>query len=193
MRIWTIQPADLYEKFKTRQVLLADGRYGWQNFKPAYRWMAEQMRRRLPPSHARFPWWGWYRYRGVRRPKPDLRDTALLPKGQKGVRLELDLDDRGILLSDFGQWHNVLNNRFCSHDEAEDNRFDQEEKEADYRYDRPRPEALQSRVLASWERIFDLTGGDPEWLGKVSKRAIQATFWELRLQDVTDVTFFTAR
>lgn len=154
MRIWTIQTADVYEKLRAHRVLLVDARYGWRDFKPAYRWMADQMRHRLPPSPARIPWWGWYRYAGVRRPKPDLRDTALLPMGRKGVRLELDLDDREVLLSDFGSWHSVLDNSFCSYDEAEYDQFRREEKKAGRRFGSSRREPLKSRVLASWERIF---------------------------------------
>lgn len=48
-------------------------------------------------------------------------------------------------------------------------------------------------MQASWNRIFELGRGDPAWRGKPSKRSIQAIFWELRLKDVTDVTFFTDR
>jgi hypothetical protein len=193
VRIWTIQPAGLYEKLRAKRVLLVDGRHCDRSFPHAYRWMIGQMRHRLPPSPARFPWWGWYRWEGVRRPRPDLRAGGHLRKGQRGIRLELEMDEREVLLSDFNGWHSVLNDSFLSHDEAEDEQFDRQEKRLGFRYGTPRPEPLRSRVLASWERIFDLTGGDPEWRGKVSDRGIQATFWELRLQDVTQVTFYTDR
>lgn len=193
MRIWTIQTADLYEKLKAKQVLLVDARYGWRDFKPAYHWMADQMRHRLPPSCARLPWWGWYRYAGVRRPKPDLRALGLLSAGLRGVRIELDLDDSGVLLSDFSGWHFVLNDSFLSHDEAESDQFDEEEKRVGWRYGTPRPEPLRSKVLASWERIFDFSTPERGWHGRFCTKAIQATFWELRLKDVTHMTFFTAR
>jgi hypothetical protein len=116
-----------------------------------------------------------------------------LAKGQKGVRIELELENGKVLLSDYNGWHAVLNNSFLSYDEAEDDRFEQEKQRLGYGYGSPQPESLRSKITASWERIFDLAGGDPEWWGKVSGRAIQATFWELRLKDVTDVTFFTDR
>jgi hypothetical protein len=116
-----------------------------------------------------------------------------LAKGQKGVRIELDLDETEVLLSDFEKWHFVLGGWFLSYDEAEDEQFDREKTRLGYRYTDPHPEPLKARVRASWDRIFDLKGGDPDWFGKASKQAIQATFWELRLKDVTDVTFYTDR
>jgi hypothetical protein len=193
LRIWTIQPAGLYEKLRAKGVLFADGRHRDRSWDHAYRWMIDQMRRRLPPSQARFPWWGWYRWEGARRARPDLRAGGHLDKGQKGVRIELDLEETEVLLSDFEKWHFVLGGWFLSYDEAEDEWFDREKTRLGYRYADPHPQLLKSRVRASWDHIFDLKGGDPDWLGKMSNRAIQATFWELRLKDVTDVMFFTDR
>jgi hypothetical protein len=193
MRIWTIQPVEVYETLKSKRMLWVDGRQCDRNWPHAYRWMIDQMRRRLPPSRARFPWWGWYRWHGVRRSKPDLRAWEYLPAGQRSVRIELDLEDREVLLSDYDGWHYALNDWFLSFDEAEDDRFDEEKRRLGYQFGTPYPEPLRAQVLTSWERIFDLTGGNPEWYGQVSERSIQATFWELRLRDVTDVTLFTAR
>lgn len=73
MRIWTIQPAGLYEKLKAQHVLFADGRHCLQDFRPPYRWMIGQMRRRLPPSIARFPWWGKVSERGIQATFWELR------------------------------------------------------------------------------------------------------------------------
>lgn len=193
MRIWTIQPADLYAKLKVEKVLFADGRRCDHTWRPAYDWMIDQMRHRLPPSKARFAWWGWYRWRSKRRAEPDLRSGGHLPKGTRGVRLELDLDPQEVLLSDFADWHFPLNNFFLPLDEVESEQFDREEKEAAYDRRGPRPEPLQSKVCVSWERIFDFTRECRDWRGRFRARDIQATFWELRLKDVQDVTFYTDR
>lgn len=116
-----------------------------------------------------------------------------LPKGTKGVRLELDLDPQEILLSDFADWHFPLNDFFLPLDETESEQFDREEREAGYDCRGPRPEPLQSRVLTSWERIFDFTRECRDWRGRFRARDIQATFWELRMEHVRDVTFYTDR
>jgi len=93
MRVWTNQPAELYRKLESESVLLADGRRCDRYFRSAYQWMIAQMRHRLPPSRGRFPWWAWCRWEGQRRAKPDLRAGGYLLKGQRGVRIELELED----------------------------------------------------------------------------------------------------
>jgi hypothetical protein len=87
----------------------------------------------------------------------------------------------------------VLNNCFLRRDEVEDEWFDRETKRVGYKRDGRFPELLQSKVIASWERIFDLAMVERDGCGRFYAKMIQATFWELRLKDVTDVTFFTAR
>ncbi|MGE5293979.1 MAG: DUF3841 domain-containing protein [Solirubrobacterales bacterium] len=195
MRIWTIQPAELYERLRAKKVLFADGRRYDRDrvWVFSYRWMADQMHSRLPPSKAQFPWWGWYRWLGKKRAKPDLRAGGHLPKGRRGVRLELDMDERGVLLSDFSRWHAVLNNSFLAYDEAEDDDFRRKENGTQFTLSGARTRHLQSKVIASWDRIFDLRRLDSDWWGRTSQMAIQATFWELRLTDVRNVTFYTDR
>ncbi len=191
MRVWTIQPAVLCERLKSKGVLLAHGRYADRLYTEPYRWMIGQMGDRLPSSKGRFPWWAWYRWR---EGKPDLRSGGHLPKGQKGVRLGLELDPGEVLLSDFAAWHDVLDNSFLSNTEAEYRQFHKATEKLGLKVNEPCPEPFRSQIRASWERIFDLTGGDSfSWAGKPSERDIQATFWELRLEDVRNVTFFTDR
>ncbi|EFH81072.1 hypothetical protein [Ktedonobacter racemifer] len=55
---------------------------------------------------------------------------------------------------------------------------------------------FHQRILDSWQRIFELEGvGDPDWLGKQTRdeKAIQATFWQLSLNQIREVTVFTSR
>ena len=193
MRIWTMQPAGLYAKLESKGILLTDGRRCYRQFTPAYQWMMAQMRHRLLPSPAKFPWWGWCRWEGKRRAKPDLRAGGYLRKGQRGVRIELELEDEEVLLSDFSDWHYVLNEWYLSDNEAEDERFERALKKLGHKRPAPYPEPLRAKMQDSWQRIFELGGGDPAWRGKPSRRSIQATFWELRLKDVVAVTFFTDR
>lgn len=42
----------------------------------------------------------------------------------------------------------------------------------------------------NWERVFDLTPVDNEWV--VRGDSIQATFWELRKDQIRSVRMFTA-
>ena len=83
------------------QVLFTDQRYSENLFLDAYRWMAKQMDRRIESETVSFPLWAWYQWDGVEKRKPDLRSSNHLPKGQRGVRIEFEQSDKGVLLSDF--------------------------------------------------------------------------------------------
>ena len=52
-------------------------------WRPAYRWMAREMRGRLgaPQDRQQMPIWLWCRWRGAAQPRPDLRHRGHLPKG----------------------------------------------------------------------------------------------------------------
>ncbi len=56
----------------------------------------------------------------------------------------------------------------------------------DGRRDQPLPEPHESRMIASWERIFDVERYQ-------ERETIQATFERLALEDVVRVTEFTTR
>ena len=91
-----------------------------------------------------------------------------------------------VLLSDFFAWHSVLNGGFYndSHTEAEWN-----EKDAWY-------EALSGKqkgieTLKSWQKVFDVNAFKNEFCQ--NGRYIQATFWKLTKEMITDVRYFTAR
>ena len=193
MILWTIQDMAAWERLQRNGVLRADGRRVWPHFRDAYRWMSEQMRLRLPPNQARYPLWGWYRWDGTGRPRPDLRASAHLPRGTAGVRIEIELDDNLVLLSDFEAWHCVLNRCFNSLNEGEFEAFHAEMDAAGVVGPWPYPDPFGSRVESSWQRIFDLEGGDEDWCGPASRRCVQATFWELALSRIRRVDSFKAR
>lgn len=155
--------------------------------------MADQMRLRLYPPHYRFPLWGWYNWEGKECPKPDLRASGHLPKGANGVRIEFEIPEDRVLLSDFDAWHFVLNRWFLFLYEQEGKDFIEELERAGIRQRWPYQEPFHSRIINSWQRIFDLEAGAPEWRGTLSKNCIQATFWELKLSQICHVDTFIAR
>lgn len=193
MILWTVQHAETWERLQNDGILRGDGRRVEAYHREAYEWIAGQMRLRLPPLHARFPLWGWCLWQGLGRPRPDLRASGHLARGTPGVRVEFDIPKDKVLLSDFDAWHCVLNKRFLSLTEDEDNAFAAELESARVQDRWPYPEPFRSRVVSSWQRIFDLEAGEEEWWGAPSERSIQATFWELELSQVRHIDHFTAR
>ena len=193
MRLWSIQSDRVWK------ALEAKGRYRtyrsyiekwwWKHFAFSYVWMCEQMQKRVgpPPVKNLLPTWAWRHWRGDKKGRkdcPDLRAYRfVVPKGDY-VRIALEVDDDKVLPSDFEAWHHVLNHGYLSLSEKEYNAFYAKVKK------HPWPKHLERRMHKSWERIFNMQDGDPEWNGKPEEKAVQACLWELRLEDVTDVTPF---
>ena len=52
---------------------------------------------------------------------------------------------------------------------------------------------LRNQVYKSWERIFDLDWYVEKWTEPRGEKSIQATFWEMRMDMVRDITHFGKR
>jgi hypothetical protein len=132
-----------------RGEIRGDGRRACHHFLPAYRWMMEQMRRRVPAYGGGFPIWFWY------SPKPDLRESGCLDRGDRGLRIELELPRENVLLSDFQTWHCVLNRWHLSRSWRESREWDRKVKGYD-QFRSELPASLEAELQATWERVFDL-------------------------------------
>jgi hypothetical protein len=125
--------------------------------------------------------------------RPDLRFSNFLEKGTRGVRLEIDIPDEQVVLSDFDKWHYVLNYWYLEENEEDGELFDKEIKKRglDYYQQKPLPDPYyHQKIVDSWKRIFDIESRNEEEKRSLS---IQATFWELKLEQVRKVDFFVAR
>lgn len=194
MRLWTIQPRDRWEELNARGVLRgpSEGELDFEHL-AAYRWMAMQMARRLGPPPAGFvlPLWAWFRWQAD-RPRPDLRARGHLPIGSRGVRIELEIENSSVLLSDFEAWHAVLNRHYLATSEADFDAFEAG-LELARRSGAGETGAIQRRMEASWERIFDLTAPGYCTARNPEIRPIQATLWQIRRDQVKGLTPFIAR
>lgn len=141
-------------------------------FSVAYRWMSEQMERRIPsgkPERAQSPFWGWAQY-GNSRKVYRMDQKQYSP--EEYVLLTLDIPEDQLLLSDFDLWHYPLNGCACT-----DSRELRKCQGQDFL---SLPEDLRNAIMKSWERIFDLRTQDRFQRRKRRNRYIQATFWQIR-------------
>jgi hypothetical protein len=166
------------------------------DFEGAYAWMISRMRERLgpPPEPEGFPVWAWYRYGGKRRPRPDLRCRAHLPRGERGVRVEFECSEAGVLLSDIDSWGLVLGSAYVTTSEADDATFHAELRARGLDHgNRWSDPDVAAKIVKSWHRIFHLDQYDSDWLRPPDERMIQATLWEVRIEWVKKVTEFVSR
>lgn len=195
MLLWTIQAVDAWKKFQQSGVLSGKRQYVDPYFLDAYQWLVEQMKTRIgpQPESDAFPIWAWYQWEG-RKKKPDLRSGGYLPKGEWGVSIEFEVCDKRVLLSDFDLWHYVLNYWYLPRSLAEGDRFEAElaERGLSFYASKPLPDINYHRqIVESWQRIFDLDWHEEEITAR--PKSIQATLWELRLDDVRAIRTFKAR
>ena len=194
MRLWTIQGIEIYMQLQrdgvaycTKPVWAAD-----EKFLKAYRWMADEMEKRIggpPIKEIKYPMWAWYQYNSAKSKKPPRSYLDI----QEGISayMEIEIPDDEVLLSDFMNWHNVLNQYPLTNWKRISKKTDLQEKEAsrslsfdDY------PVEIQKEIEKSWEAIFDLDRRDKE-VGRTHKRnrSIQATFWMLEPENIISVEF----
>ena len=197
MRLWTIQPVDFWEASKGRGLLRADGRrltHG-RDFPLQYRWMREQIGKRLAGYGGKCPVWCWSE-------KPDMRMTCWAAGGTEVVRLEVEVPEERVLVSDFELWHFPLNNGYLSRNKADDEEFDAEVerrtgKEFARWHEEIFPEDLRERLLDSWERIFPDRWGEieveEEWHASPPGNRLQAIVEEISVGEVLRAEPFVTR
>ncbi len=187
MILWTIQDAEVYEGILKTGIYRCDfSKSGMQDFKAQYDWIVLQMIERIgnKPVGVEYPVWARYQWEGIRK-KPDLRRERWHCgwKGERFVCMEIEIPEKDVLLSDFDTWSIILNNGLLSLAEEED-------VELERKYNILSEQDKKIMKERNWEGVFDLTPVDNEWV--VRGDSIQATFWELRKDQIGSVRMFTA-
>jgi hypothetical protein len=210
VRLFSIQPRFVYD------VLLSEGRFLSQPMKAgddwdfadtpaaviAYDWLCREMEERglarppgdrVPPDRI-YPLWAWQQYLGPAKPKPDLRSSEMKHWGsmERHVLLTLDVPDHEVLLHDYEAWHFPLNHWYLGTSKAS-NDFERRCKRAGcpaFSEVPLRDAALREELEASWRLIFDLKAIKRKTSGSADTQIIQATFWELRADQVVSAVEF---
>lgn len=110
MTLWAIQSVDWYERLLKESIIYGELKHVKENLEFGlfgYHWLMQKMDERIGkrPFLDCYPVWAWYQYKDSKHRRPDLRGRDFLPKGTKGVRLEIQKSDKDVLLSDFTLWH----------------------------------------------------------------------------------------
>lgn len=174
-KYYTIQTIEAWDVALKKGYLEGDKNYIYDEyFLDSYKWMMSQMRKRLTKYKGEFPIWMWTE-------RPDLRCSGHLARGANGVLLEINIDEKDVLLSDFMAWHCILNNMFLPLNEDEDNLFESG--------------LCNISKEQSWERIFDLDMlrkyGDSQYISNVDK--IQGVIGRVEMKNIKLIKRFIAR
>ena len=149
----------------------------------AYDWMSKQLTNRVgnAPDGVRYPVWAWYQWEGKRK-RRDLRFSGYARRGTPMVQIEFEIDSNSILLSDFDDWHLVLNNSYIADSEEEFDEF--------YAAQHTNEKEL---IEESWHKIFHIGKAIPNWTTPLNRKSIQATLWEIRPEYIKKIEHFVAK
>lgn len=156
-------------------------RIALEDFEPAYRWMAGKMAEKIaPPPEGVEAWpvWAWFKKDETGAVNPNDEEY----EDQDLWLLTFEANSDEVVMSDFVDWHNVLNGWYLPNrhvedgGEAEDEAFCNELETAGIEWaERPYPPEYWDRVTKSWDRVFEVNG---------SNSGVQATFWVLNASQV---------
>jgi hypothetical protein len=179
-------------------IIYGDARFAEKEFLTGYSWMITQMQQRIGkrPFPDCYPVWAWYHWNGTKQRRPDLRYSRHLPKGAKAVCIQIEKEDKDVLLSDFDLWHFPLSfDGYIGSSEQDSLAFDKKLK-AKGLYNsafNDLPRDIQETIQKSWDKIFDMRFEDPYYTHKKEEKSIQAAFWSLSIEEVIKTDEFTAR
>mgnify|MGYP003407024610 FL=1 len=182
---WTFVPKTIVGDVLSGKLQTCSMEFSEQDplFQLAYAWMKDAMdeagiKGREPGMN---PWWCWIRM-GADQIKP-----TDLQADEASVLLELSLDPKDVLLSDFDMWHVPLN-YWLNAEGAEEESFENELKLAGLNIfeDKPLPEPFHTRVQASWRDVFclDRVNG---YTGELKDKSIQGVFWKMSPESINGI------
>lgn len=187
MRVWSCQPEEALG------TLLETGSYRTdpekacleEPFKRAYRWLVREMEKRIGerPDGVTYPIWAFAVCEGKRQ-APDLDGFAA--SGTKMVLMELEVPDKELVLSDFDTWHYVLNDWYYFRCRSREE-WDRKDKE----FDALPPQVQRQKKTASWQAVFDTELRDNGEYD-INGFQVQATFWEIKKEQLIKATPFIA-
>lgn len=197
MKLWTIQDERGWNELQSKGILIAKEEFVDPDFKQGYDWLKLQMHARIDYSSikSQYPIWAWYQSTNAKKRRPDLRAACYLPKGTIGYRIEIEKDPKDVLLSDFELWHvPMFYKYFIADSESEFLKFEQELiKEYGTESYLKLPEHIQQKIEQSWEKIFDMKYDVAYFARPFKEKQIQATFWELNVNEIIKIDQFKAR
>ena len=193
MRLWTIQPLNVVDELNKKGYFYCNPKLAKDiedgSFKDAYDWLVKEMDKRLPkeskPNEVTYPIWAWYRVYGENtKPNLALEEYHYAKSGTKLACIEIEIPDDYVLLSDYGNWHFVLNDSYL------DNSMNEEEFDKETKYfDNLNYKKKEKVKKKSWEKIFDINKFKNEW--RENGYHVQATFWYLNKEWVKEISYFT--
>lgn len=196
MILWTIQTEEVYEQlmgsgiYRTDESLSLAGDI--EDFKLQYDWLADKMRFLVgnPPEGVVYPVWAWHTWEGHRK-RRDMRRRGYGTKGLKLIQMEIDIPDDKVMLTDFDLWVAALHG--CNIDIETEADADEDKNNLFTAVKTERYQEYKEMIIKSWDRCIGCDQKYNDLFMYKGGRSIQATFWELKSDQVKKVWHFTCK
>lgn len=184
IKLFTIQPFAVLEEIEKNgkyvcKEELSECLKDDKKFHKAYDWISKQMDKRIgtKPSNVKYPVWAWYIYNGENNLPIFDEDFPLTENRKEFALITLEIEESDVLLSSYEHWHGPLNDSFW-HYEEDDDEWDMTNEW----YETLTSEEKEKVKIESWNEIFNVKNCD----------YVQATFWELRKEDIINIIRVTS-
>lgn len=200
MKIYTFQPTFIWEViqqdgfyhpfdlFEKNEILKEDLSLNW-GLTHSYLWLKEKMLEKgvIYKHYHQHLIWGWAQWYGNKK-KPDKRYSSVFSfSNEPFVMMELDIDSSRVSLTDYDAWHYVLNYLYIGGKKESDS-FSEK---FNYYQENPLSDPKADKELKdTWDHIFDLDKICSLLQYPKEQQSIQATFFEIFLEDVKKVHYF---
>jgi hypothetical protein len=189
MRVWTVQPKEIWDVVKNTGVYTCDEtKSEWlkegDRSREAYKWLSKRMTEKIGnPKNIAFPVWAWYKWDWKNEVTDFFEDYFKGETPRDLVLIELELPESEIVLTDEPTWVLVMNQGFVNNS-LSDEEFD----EIRDWYNKLPYWEKPIEDEKSWEYVFDIEPFENDFA--TQGRFVQATFWELKLENVVKVEYF---
>lgn len=185
MKLYHYMDAAAYRSLNENGYVIGSPEHStFPDFAEAYAWLADVMADRIGPApqhaHPRWPVFSWHLHNGL---DPVAYDAVMEYEDKTGLLVGFDVPDDLCVLSDFDDWHYILNGWYLPTYGIDEPAADKECEDFDARcktagYDLWTPPAkgpdpdVERMRRKNWKRVVDYP---------TANGSVQATTWELRL------------
>lgn len=152
MKLWTIQHINVWNKIKGKGSYKCDKRFiCFSDFKEPYAWMISEAKNQVEGWTEDRAVWFWTK-------KPDLRTHKTImdptrPDKELHVLIEIEVDPKEVLFTDFDLWHLVLGKSYVPKNDKDWDRFEKSlPRKHKFSGFHKLPKKFQKEIERSWKR-----------------------------------------
>ena len=180
---------DTEKIFSNNNSIISDKYY---KIMSAYHWMSAKLAEKTCCYEYIYPRWVWRKYDGIKGWRTLKQVKESIEVAGEYVVLNLNIPEDRLLLSQFDEWHYVLNGWYLAVDDDDYEKHEEWKEKNNLPWDvfsvpknlekKQCTKTARKKIIKSWERIFKFSLDEEDY--------IQGVCWFLKKEDVKSVYSF---